>query len=702
MRYILITTALEPTLPTFYDADYQLMNMEAGDIQQNQDGGNIVIVKASLHNILRNPQQVDQYREVVHNINTIITATYLLIRYIFVNEYDDDDDDVFNVDEYITPAFFKECLKALQERRRVQTTNQNTIRYRALIGRHLEEFCIIYRYHPIHLGGNQSNWENYVGTQMCTAYINNAEKHTSRHLRSIINVIFNTRELNRLVRSQHTMATEKQIARAYLADISSFKDIISNANSYDEVQNRMDELEQLGDEFIEGFHLLAPILERVGNGIYHEGSLWYELVASKSVNTLYQIAKLNSQLTVLVGRPGVKIQPFPLRYSFIPKYVPFDLKGVCYQILDLQTPVVHQHYQNPQHFWNLHFNTNICPFRTSHGGKEFDGTFWTDGYGVSILKRTPGTKIGAGQTRTRGEKRKTRDERLFPYFDTIPPQQLQAYQDIVFADPNKRDLLYMMHDSSAKQFPRLLRYTSMTRRRHLGAHIYRDREKRFIKHHPQFNQIIAAQNNLLTTDSRTLSPAFFEDYVSTRSVAKEYLGPLYESSIFRKMRWRRSIGSQRDFAQLGNLIREKFGPNPLIIMGDASCTRSMRFHPPTKGVGLRYTLHRLGFRLLLLNEYNTSTSCPDCFSPTHSFRDRKSRRPWRRHLPPQRVHGLLECRHERCVAECNGQSKKWNRDLLAVLNFRRIWNAYVSGNDRPQDLRRGRLPMSMSCANVDN
>ena len=167
------------------------------------------------------------------------------------------------------------------------------------------------------------------------------------------------------------------------------------------------------------------------------------------------------------------------------------------------------------------------------------------------------------------------------------------------------------------------------------------------------------------------------------------------------MRWRRSIGSQRDFAQLGNLIREKFGPNPLIIMGDASCTRSMRFHPPTKGVGLRYTLHRLGFRLLLLNEYNTSTSCPDCFSPTYSFRDRKSRRPWRRHLPPQRVHGLLECRHERCVAECNGQSKKWNRDLLAVLNFRRIWNAYVSGNDRPQDLRRGRLSMSMSCANVD-
>ena len=119
-------------------------------------------------------------------------------------------------------------------------------------------------------------------------------------------------------------------------------------------------------------------------------------------------------------------------------------------------------------------------------------------------------------------------------------------------------------------------------------------------------------------------------------------------------------------------------------------------------IGLRYMLHKQGFHILLLNEFKTSTSCPDCFSPTYTFRDRRSRRPWRRHLPPQRVHGLLECRHEHCVAECNGQSKKWNRDLLAVLNFRRIWNAYVSGNDRPQDLCRGRLAMSMNCANVDN
>src|SRR5437667_7443501 len=108
------------------------MDMEVGDVQRNQDKGNIVIFKAPLHKFLQNPQHVDRYREVVRTINTIVTAAYLLIRFIFVNEYDDDNDNAFNVDEYITPAFFKECLKALQRQTQARTQNKDTIRYRRL------------------------------------------------------------------------------------------------------------------------------------------------------------------------------------------------------------------------------------------------------------------------------------------------------------------------------------------------------------------------------------------------------------------------------------------------------------------------------------------------------------------------------------------------------------------------------------------
>src|SRR5579859_4936036 len=63
-------------------------------------------------------------------------------------------------------------------------------------------------------------------------------------------------------------------------------------------------------------------------------------------------------------------------------------------------------------------------------------------------------------------------------------------------------------------------------------------------------------------------------------------------------------------------------------------------------------------------------------------------RPWQRQLRAESfVHGLLECQSTQCKLECHGQWKKWNRDLTAVCNFRRIWDAYLNGREQPNDLK---------------
>ena len=200
------------------------------------------------------------------------------------------------------------------------------------------------------------------------------------------------KELRSTVRRNDATAADKALARAYLADIASFKDITGNANSFNEILGRMDEFEELGGEFVEAFHFLSSVLECIGNGNYRKGSLWYEITASKSVNTLYQIARLSSQLPAYVNRPAVRLQPFPLRHSFIPAYVPLDRSVVGCQILNQSSK---RAYQNPN-FWNEHFHLNRRPFLPGPGGREFDGTFWTDGVGVGILKGIPGTEKGAG------------------------------------------------------------------------------------------------------------------------------------------------------------------------------------------------------------------------------------------------------------------------------------------------------------------
>src|SRR5579859_2360922 len=225
-----------------------------------------------------------------------------------------------------------------------------------------------------------------------------------------------------------------------------------------------------------------------------------------------------------------------------------------------------------------------------------------------------------------------------------------------------------------------------------GTNIAHDQRERFIKHQDNVDEIRAAEQRLTQTNTHFTSTTDFDQYVSIRGEVINVLSPLYENPIFRKIRWRTSIGKQRDFSLLGNLICRKFSSNcsnPLIVMGDKSAQTVARFHTPTQGVRLQYQLHLLGFRVLLLDEYHMSSSCPDCQGNTMRTNiKRVNPRPWQHQLRAETfVHGLLACQSTQCKLECHGQWKKWNRDLMAVCNFRRIWDAYLNGRERPNDLK---------------
>jgi len=65
----------------------------------------IIIVKAPLAKIIRNPNHLTIYQDRVNRVNRLVTAAYLFSRYIFVHSYDDDND-TFNADIFMTDSFF--------------------------------------------------------------------------------------------------------------------------------------------------------------------------------------------------------------------------------------------------------------------------------------------------------------------------------------------------------------------------------------------------------------------------------------------------------------------------------------------------------------------------------------------------------------------------------------------------------------------
>ena len=87
----------------------------------------IVVVKAPLAKIIRNPNHLTIYRDRINRVNRLVTTAYLFSRYIFVHSYDNDDDDAFNVDTFMTDSFFMEVLRFLQTRTRKASKDENTL-----------------------------------------------------------------------------------------------------------------------------------------------------------------------------------------------------------------------------------------------------------------------------------------------------------------------------------------------------------------------------------------------------------------------------------------------------------------------------------------------------------------------------------------------------------------------------------------------
>jgi hypothetical protein len=174
--------------------DANWVDMDDHDVE-NKD---TITLKVPLHNVLRNPEHVEIYRDTIARVNRIVTASYLLARFIFVHSYEDDPN--FNVDAFVGNDFFTECLKSLQTRRQRAARVQATIRNRQIIGQYVENFFELYRYDRIEIRGIQSNWELYVGAEMCTAYLNNAGLKTGQHFRTVLHCFFDVRETRAILR----------------------------------------------------------------------------------------------------------------------------------------------------------------------------------------------------------------------------------------------------------------------------------------------------------------------------------------------------------------------------------------------------------------------------------------------------------------------------------------------------------------------
>ena len=160
----------------------------------------------------------------------------------------------------------------------------------------------------------------------------------------------------------------------------------------------------------------------------------------------------------------------------------------------------------------------------------------TDGVSLCVMWQKNGMKTQAhGRKRKRGESASQRRARTYHDIAELSADELQAKGQCVLIDPNRRDILFAMRESSTPENPLVYRYTSMSRRRHSGTKAARRRRAREVGNDPQ---VQAALVTLSATTFMSMSRGTYEAYLLARSAVIPMLDEFYGQEIFQKLRFR--------------------------------------------------------------------------------------------------------------------------------------------------------------------
>ncbi|KAI9362610.1 hypothetical protein BD770DRAFT_359362 [Pilaira anomala] len=342
-------------------------------------------------------------------------------------------------------------------------------------------------------------------------------------------------------------------------------------------------------------------------------------------------------------------------------------------------------------------NLSSKPFKDQglNSSMKFRGTIMTDGIGISVIKQNFGTSKGG----TSNPKASLVEDEELKYIEQIPNEELRSTDGkCVFIDPGRRDLIYCMHEDSTVNNKKIYRYTRNQKAKETKSTKFK---KLWQQLKPK--DIQDCEDKLSKCSPLTVKMGAFVEYLKIRAEVTSKMQEYYSNEDvekdkrkkdfipFRKMKLSAHINKIQSTKRLSKNIRKKLGKDCILILGNWSASRT-RFHEPIKGNGLRNSLRKEGFKVYLLDEFKTSSICPSCENKLSTFKECINPRPYRRSANPKVTsHRLLRCINQNCLEKQaltekdqeNVKYRLWNRDLAAVLNFRKIVISLRTTSQKP-------------------
>lgn len=573
-------------------------------------------VKCSLKSILRNNDNYSPLiNELVIRCNTIITESYQFIRLYCLYKYHNNEP----IPE-ITEKFILYCIKSTGVRDNRGRKPENDTLESELRNFYENQYKQVLT-HEKHDLKNLSYLLPYLATQMHTAIHNNLKEHFIKRLIRFIN--------------KTTSDTDDKIDKNKLK-----RCVLENSND-------------IPEKYTEWYNKYRKYIlpETVDKTFY------YDVKVHPSKYIQYSFF-MNS---VLEEQEYKLFQPLSLRNTIVPHYITFDTASLINLFADKGTKgnLLKAIKDNQERVWNTYFNLDKRIFHQKN--YRFNYTMQTDGVGVSLLfvhKQYSGKRNCPTCD--------TQQEYNFDYIEDLPKEELSELEDknIIGCDPGKYNLLYMS-DGNKK-----LRYTAFQRR----TESLSKRNSRIIYNEKVKNNIIEKETLLSEHNSKTVNYDKFKNYLIEKNKMNETVKDFYHNPLFRKLKWRQFVYTQKSEDKFLNKIEDTFGKNICLAYGDWSRKSQMKHFIPTKGVGLRKLIEKR-YQTVSINEYKTSKLCCNCHKELSFMK-----------IDNSKVFRCLVCKG--CESSESKQTTFLTRDLNSSLNIRNITLEWIREQTRPSAFNR--------------
>lgn len=182
--------------------------------------------------------------------------------------------------------------------------------------------------------------------------------------------------------------------------------------------------------------------------------------------------------------------------------------------------------------------------------------------------------------------------------------------------------------------------------------------------------IIELETQLTNFTSKSVNLDKFIAYCNNKFEINDTLLKKYEEEIFRKYKWYAYIQKRRTENRMLHEIKEHFGKDATLIMGDASIGVSMRHFISTPNIALKRKITEQ-FGILMMDEFRSS--CINHLTRKLKIGHLKYDAPTSKKDPSLKSREL----HSVLMYQTNERLGCINRDLNAVYNDEILFNHYI-------------------------